>query len=74
MLLDPFYYADVAEKFSVHAEEAAIVRAGDVRGAVLYVARVNNLGELRMSKPCGGCQSLIEKHEIKRVVYTLEEA
>jgi tRNA(Arg) A34 adenosine deaminase TadA len=70
MLLDPFYYADVADKFSVHAEEAAIARIRDVRGAVLYVARVNNLGELRMSKPCPMCAGLIEKHGIKRVVWT----
>lgn len=71
MVLDPYYYADVADKFSTHAEEAAIARIPDASGSVLYVARVNNLGELRMSKPCSGCQDLIDKHGIKRVVFTI---
>jgi deoxycytidylate deaminase len=69
-ILDPFFYATVAEKFSVHAEEAAIARIQDLRGAVLYVARINNQGEPRMSKPCDGCQGLIDKSGIKKVIYT----
>lgn len=71
-ILDPFYYATEADKFSVHAEEAAIARCGDIRGATIYVARVNNQGEIRMSAPCGMCQDLIEKAGIRKVIYTCE--
>jgi deoxycytidylate deaminase len=56
---------------SVHAEIDAIRDAGwNVRGAVLYVARVNNHGEDRYSKPCDRCQVVIEETQIKKVIYT----
>lgn len=56
---------------SRHAEIEAIRDAGwDVKGAVLYVARVNNLGYDRDSRPCASCSEIIEQHEIKRVIYT----
>lgn len=56
---------------SYHAEEVAIRESGkDVRGAIIYVARVNNQGVDRNSKPCPKCQSLIEERGIKRVIYT----
>jgi len=59
---------------SYHAEEVAIREAGEgnVRGAVIYVARVNKNGYDRDSKPCPKCASLIEKVGIKRIVYTTE--
>lgn len=56
---------------SYHAEELAIREAGDnIKGATIYVARVNNQGEDRNSKPCPKCHNLIEGSRIKRVVYT----
>jgi deoxycytidylate deaminase len=70
-ILDPYIYAPTAEKFSVHAEEAALARVKDAAGAVLYVARVNNQGEERLSKPCPGCQTLISDSRCKRVVWTV---
>lgn len=59
---------------SYHAEEVAIREAGEsnVRGAVIYVARVNKNGHDRDSKPCPKCTSLIEQVGIKRVVFTME--
>lgn len=59
---------------SYHAEEVAIREAGEdnVRGAVIYVARVNKNGNDRDSKPCPKCASLIEQVGIKRVVFTME--
>lgn len=58
---------------SVHAEEDAIKNSNtQLKGATIYVARVNNFGIDRNSKPCSNCQALIEKHGIKKVVYTME--
>jgi deoxycytidylate deaminase len=59
---------------SYHAEEVAIREAGEsnVRGAIIYVARVNKNGEDRDSKPCQKCASLIEQVGIKRVIFTME--
>lgn len=56
---------------SRHAEIEAIRDANwDVKGAVLYVARVNNFGQDRNSKPCTRCQVVIEETQIKKVIYT----
>lgn len=57
---------------SYHAEEVAIREAGEdnVRGAIIYVARVNKSGKDRDSKPCSRCSALIERVGIKRVVFT----
>lgn len=59
---------------SRHAEEVAIKIAGNnAKGAILYVARVNNQGIDRNSKPCKICAKLIKKSGIKKVIYTMEE-
>ncbi len=56
---------------SVHAEVEAIRDAGwKVKGAVLYVARVNSQGTDRYSKPCERCMTVIEDNQIKKVIYT----
>lgn len=56
---------------SVHAEVEAIRDAGwKVKGAILYVARVNRFGNDRDSKPCDRCKVVIEETEIKKVIYT----
>jgi deoxycytidylate deaminase len=61
----------IKEHCSRHAEVEAIRDArGNVSGAVLYVARINNQGEDRNSKPCKRCDSLIKDSNIKRVIYT----
>jgi deoxycytidylate deaminase len=57
---------------SYHAEEVAIREAGEdsVKGAIIYVARINRHGNDRDSKPCPKCSALIDRVGIKRVVYT----
>lgn len=59
---------------SYHAEEVAIREAGEdnVRGAIIYVARVSKNGEDRDSKPCPKCEALIRQTGIKRVIFTME--
>jgi deoxycytidylate deaminase len=59
---------------SRHAELEAIRDANwNVRGAVLYVARVNKQGQDRNSKPCRLCQAVINETQIKKVIYTESE-
>lgn len=60
---------------SYHAEEVAIRDAGEenVKGGILYIARVNRHGKDRDSKPCPRCSSLISRVGIKRIVYTSQE-
>lgn len=56
---------------SVHAEIDAIRDAGwNVKGAVLYIARVNTRGQDRYSKPCTRCEVVITETQIKKVIYT----
>lgn len=64
----------IKTKCSFHAEEVAIREAGEgnLRGAIIYVARVNRQGLDRDSKPCSRCSALIKRVGIKRVVFTAE--
>lgn len=60
---------------SEHAEAAAFRRAAGksedhLKGATLYVARVNNHGQDRDSRPCPACMELIRLYKVKKVVYT----
>jgi deoxycytidylate deaminase len=55
---------------STHAEMDALSRAGDCRGAVIYIARVNNHGQTRLSRPCNKCYTSIMKAGFKEVIYT----
>lgn len=45
---------------------------GDFKGITAYVARVNNFGETRLSRPCKNCWNLLVSQGIKEVVYTNE--
>lgn len=56
---------------SRHAEVEAIRDANwNVKGAVLYVARLNRIGKDLNSKPCRYCMAAIKKAQIKKVIYT----
>lgn len=58
---------------SVHAEYAALKAMGfKAKGGTIYVARVNRLGEERMSRPCDRCMEAIITSGINKVVYTIE--
>jgi pyrimidine deaminase RibD-like protein len=59
---------------SRHAEVEALKEAGgNADGAVLYVARVNNQGQDRNSRPCNLCEEVIKESKIKKVIYTKDE-
>lgn len=53
----------------IHAEVAALKKAGWPTRATVYVARVNAKGYFRMSKPCENCQILLDRLKCK-VVWT----
>lgn len=56
---------------SRHAEVEAMKDANwNVRGAVLYVARLNRHGIDRNSKPCRHCEAVIKAMQIKKVIHT----
>lgn len=60
---------------SRHAEEEAIKNGGsNLKGATIYVARINRDGIDRNSKPCQKCERLIKEAGIKRVIYTTEKS
>lgn len=83
-ILDPFYHAN-APKLSVHAEESAILNliriargarvnsngaVGKGRRYTLYVVRINNQGEYRLSAPCDDCTELINDFGVRKVVHS----
>lgn len=58
-------------QWSRHAEITAIIAAGDVRGATLWVYRAHGkTGEPLLAKPCSGCAEAAQLAGIKKVVYT----
>lgn len=57
---------------STHAEIDALSRVKDPHGAVIYVARVNNSGRKRFSRPCPRCYAELERAGVKKIVYTLD--
>lgn len=56
---------------SVHAELAAMRRAGWPKKATVYVARVNRHGVQRNSKPCIKCQDMLDAFNCR--VYWTED-
>lgn len=61
---------------SEHAEEAAVRKAGNsnLKGATIYVARVDKHAMPAMSKPCLSCDKLLRQVGIRKVVYTSDWA
>jgi tRNA(Arg) A34 adenosine deaminase TadA len=59
-------------RFSTHAEIAAINVSSDCSRATLYIARLNNSDLYSISKPCAWCMQKIIQSGITRVVYTLD--
>ena len=50
-------------RISMHAEKDALTNCNqsDLKGAVLYIVRMNPEGELLMSKPCKSCTNYINR-------------
>lgn len=56
----------------MHAEERAITKAGieNCKDMTIVVARRNKLGKVAtMSRPCPRCMRLIQRAQIKKIVY-----
>lgn len=59
---------------SIHAECHCILKSRcDLRGAVLYSARVNRKGECAASFPCAACWQMIQIVGIKTIVWFNED-
>lgn len=58
-----------------HAELGAIlgVDRSKTAGADVYVVRIGRAGNLKMSKPCQMCQSVLAHMGVKRVYYSIDE-
>lgn len=65
-------HSERGSHLSVHAELAALrkVNPEQLKGAVVYVARVNRRGEPGNSAPCAACADELRKAGVKRVIYT----
>lgn len=61
----------IRDDCSIHAEVDALSRC-EPAGASLYVARVNNSGDIRYSRPCKKCQEYIQTVGIKKVIWSSE--
>lgn len=55
---------------SYHAEEVAIRKAGDVRGATIYVGRITRSGRIGSAKPCARCQELLLENGLSTAIWT----
>ena len=56
--------------FSLHAEIDALNKCLPCKNLILYVIRINSIGEIKMSKPCSICEKIIKKKGIKTVYYS----
>lgn len=55
---------------STHAEIDALRKVSNVRGATMYIARVNKSGQERLSRPCDYCFEALIDAGITKIVYT----
>jgi tRNA(Arg) A34 adenosine deaminase TadA len=57
---------------TLHAELGCVLGLdrGITSGSTVYVARLNRMGEARISKPCSMCQAALSYVGVRKVVYT----
>ena len=57
---------------TTHAEIGAILglARSTTEGTTIFVVRVNNHGDYRMSKPCPMCEDVLKFVGVKKVIYT----
>lgn len=60
-------------RFSTHAEIAALKVASETEDATLYISRLNSSDGLAMARPCSWCIQKILESGIYRVVYTVTD-
>ena len=69
-------YINSNNKWSSHAEEIAIkdamnnISSDKIKCCTLIIVRVNNQGDCVNSFPCQNCMKFINKHCIKKVIYS----
>lgn len=63
----------ILQHCSVHAEVDALSRAGNPKGATMYIARINKQGVERMSRPCNNCYRSILDSGISKIIFTIGE-
>lgn len=69
---DPNIVTDPKRQASVHAEIAVLnaLSGVDLRGAAVYVARVNRMGAPMLSKPCEDCEAALIERGVRKVYWT----
>lgn len=58
---------------TIHAELAALIRAGFAQEADMYVVRVTKGGSMGTSKPCRFCFELLREAKVKSVTFIDEK-
>lgn len=60
---------------TIHAEIGSIlgVDRSQTEGSIVYVARLNKKGEVKLSRPCSMCVNTLRFVGIKKVIYTVDE-
>ena len=62
----------LCEKIYLHAEVSALIKAREDADTIV-VARVDNQGRLRNSKPCPICSFALEQEGVSNIYYTTNE-
>ena len=60
------------QKVGIHAELAVCMKSSkeNLKDYTMIVLRVDRTGKLANSKPCGGCQSVIQQFDVGEVWYS----
>jgi deoxycytidylate deaminase len=60
---------------TVHAEMDSLgkLERENIKGTILYVARVRKDGSFGCSKPCSRCQKALKALGVRKIVYSTEE-
>lgn len=67
---------DPKTQSSVHAECAALkaVKGTNLKGAIVYVARINKAQQPMMSKPCPNCEAELKRRGVVKMIWTLDNS
>jgi tRNA(Arg) A34 adenosine deaminase TadA len=60
-------------RFSTHAEIAALRVSSETEDSTLYVARLNSVDQMALARPCSWCIQKILEAGIYRVVYSIDQ-
>lgn len=60
-------------RFSTHAEIAALKVASETEDSTLYISRLSSLNAPALARPCAWCIQKITEAGVRRVVYTVDK-